>query len=431
MGGNTNIPYGDPQALRVQAAGLWAMNQQRSTVINNLAGKMPKQADAEKSIRLQTSKSYPIVRVRDLGKRTGDEVDFDLINPVGGTPVMGGSIVQGRGVGMSFSKDKLRVNQARFEIKAGDTMTQIRSPHELRSLGRALADDLMRRYTDQSCLVHMGGARGFQQNIEWAVPLSTAPDFDEVMINPVRAPSNNRHFISTGTAIEKFGVTAGEVNLATSDGFTIDVVDSMRQLLDSMPLPPQQVIFDGDDAAIDSPLRVMLVSPQQYSAFAVHPSFRAFQSSAMSRAASAKQHPLFKGDVGLWNGILITKMPRPIRFYAGNEIKYCASATSQVETSCVVPASFGATYAVDRAILLGGQALAEAFASHPDSDAPFFWKEEKTDYGDKLGMAVGTIRGMSKIRFLVDHGIQKEYTDYGVITLDTAVAIPPGEVPTV
>jgi Protein of unknown function (DUF4043) len=92
----------------------------------------------------------------------------------------------------------------------------------------------------------------------------------------------------------------------------------------------------------------------------------------------------------------------------------------------VVPAAFGTTHAVDRAILLGGQALAEAFAKHNGSGAPFFWSEKMLDHDDKLEMLVGTIRGVSKIRFLIDHGTEERYTDFGVTVFDTAVSLPPG-----
>lgn len=426
MGQKTNIPVGSPLAKVVQSAGLWAANSRRNSTIGRLTGPMPTQASAESTIRKQTSTNYPIVRALDLGKKTGDEVDFDLVNPIGGKPIMGGEYAEGRGVGMSFSQDKLRVNQARFPISGGDTMTQIRSPHELRTLGRSLAQNFMDRYVDQSLLVHMAGARGSEYHIDWAVPLESDPDYKKIMVNPVRAPSKNRHFISNGSGIEAFGVTAGESNLITTDGFNVDVVDSIRTWLDSVPLPPQPVIFDNDEAAMDSPLRVLLVSPQQWSAFATSDKFRNFQASALQRGAQAKNHPIFRGgDVGLWGGVLVLKMPRPIRFKAGDTIKYCGSNTSEVESSCVVPASFGTTHAVDRAILLGGQALAEAFAKHGDSNGPFFWKEKMLDHDDKMEMLVGTIRGVSKIRFLVDQGSESHYTDYGVTVFDTAVQLPP------
>ncbi len=424
MGTKTNIPYGSPIAKVVQSAGLFAAHMARNTTMNRLTGKMPQQSDAEATLRKQTSSHYPIVRCMDLGKTTGDEVDFDLLNPVGGKPIMGGEVAEGRGVGMSFSQDRLRVNQARFPISAGDTMSQIRSPHELRTLARTSAQAFMDRYGDQSILVHMAGARGFHNNIEWAVPLASDPDFAKIMINPVKAPTKNRPYLSTGSGIEPFAQNAGEMSIATTDVFNMSVVDGIRTVMDTIPLPPPPVIFEGDKAATDSPLRVLLVSPAQYSAFAQDCSFRQLQASAMARAQQANMHPLFLGEAGLWNGVLIVKMNKPIRFYAGNQVRYCSSYTSATESVATVPASFGTTHAVDRAILLGGQAVAEAFAKHKKSGGPFFWSEKELDHDDKLELLVGTIRGMSKIRFEIDHGDSKQLTDYGVTVIDTAVAIP-------
>src|SRR5690606_25716714 len=134
-------------------------------------------------------------------------------------------------------------------------------------------------------------------------------------------------------------------------------------------------------------------------------------------------HPLFRGNVGLWNNILIVKMPKPVRFYAGDVIKYCARFDSEQESSVIVPESFGDKFAIDRAILLGGQAVAEAFASSDKAKIPFFWSEKELDHGDKVELLLGMIRGVSKIRFEVEHGDGKQITDYGVTVIDTAVPI--------
>lgn len=88
-----------------------------------------------------------------------------------------------------------------------------------------------------------------------------------------------------------------------------------------------------------------------------------------------------------------------------------------------MPASFGTQFAVDRGLLLGGQALAMAFGASEHSGVPSFRSEEPKDHGDKMELLIGAILGMSKIRFAVDHGDHKEFTDYGVMVLDTAVKI--------
>lgn len=425
MTDKTHMRYGDPQAMVEQAVGLFAVHTQRNTTMNRLTGKMPKgTAGAEATLRKQTTQHMPIVRCQDLGKSRGDEVTFHLLNPVGGYPIMGSEYAEGRGVGMKLSEDKLRVNQARFPIDLGDTMTTIRSPADFRRLGRPVAQAKMDAYVDQSLLVHMAGARGFQDNIEWAVPTEAHPDFAKIMVNRVKAPTKNRHFIADGgNGIKPFTVNAGEVDLATTDLFKMDTVDGVRTYLDQVALPPPPVIFEGDAAANDSPLRVMLVSAAQYNLFAADPNFRQLQASAMARAQQAKGHPLFLGEVGLWNGVLIVKMPKPIRFYAGDTIRYCAASNSEAESTCTVPAGFGTTHAIDRAILLGGQAVAEAMAASEKSKIPFFWSEKELDHGDKVELLLGAIRGVSKIRFAIETGNGTEFTDYGATAIDTAVPI--------
>lgn len=421
----TNIPYGSPLANKLQSAGLFSANMQRNTTINRLTGKFPQQADAESVIRQQTSTNMPIVRCMDLQKMAGDEVEFDFVNHLGGKPIMGANNAEGYGKAMSFAQDRLRINQARYPISAGDTMTQQRTPHELRKLARTLGEAYMNRLQDQLSLVHMAGARGFHNNVEWAVPLASDPDFAQIMVNPVRAPSRNRHFMSTGTGLELVKASGNEITLTTTDVFNADLVDSLRAQLDSMALAPPAVEFDGDKLAADSPLRVLLCSAEQFASFAQSSGYRTYLSNAIARGQQAGNHPLFMGgDTALWNGILLVKMPKPIRFYAGNAINWCASTTSSAETTTdLAPASLSTTHAIDRAILLGGQALAEAWGKHRKTGNPFFWSEKELDHDDKLELLVGAINGRSKVRFEVDHGNEKQITDHGIIAIDTAVKL--------
>ena len=424
--GATTLPYGSPQAIKLQSAGLFAANMQRNTTMNRLTGKFPTQAEAEATIRKQSSSEMPIVRCMDLQKMSGDEITFDLINPMGGKPIMGSRNAEGLGRAMNFSQDRLRINQSRYPISAGDTMTQQRTKHELRKLARALGENYMNRLGDQSILTHLAGARGFHDNIEWAVPKASDADFAEIMINPVKAPTKNRHFMSTGSGIESIKAAANEITIATTDVMNADLVDALRTQLDSMAVPPPPVVFEGDKMASDSPLRVLLVSSEQYTAFLQSNSgqFRTLQANAMARSQQAGNNPLFMGEAGLWNGILIVKMPKPIRFYAGDSLRWCSSFTSETETATdLVPAAFGTGFAVDRALLLGGQALAEAWGKHAKSGNPFFFSEKELDHDDKLEILLGAINGRSKIRFEIDHGDAKQFTDYGVMAIDTAVKL--------
>lgn len=422
----TVMSYNDPKAMVKQAAGVFAMHMQRNSTLNRLSGKMPQGTDgAEATLRKQTTQHMPIVRCQDLSRGMGDEIRFNLINPVSAYPIMGDNVAEGRGVGMSISESALRVNQVRFTIDGGGTMTNLRSPVDYRSLMRPQAQALMDKYNDQTLLIHMAGARGFHDNIEWGVPLAAHAKFQEYVVNPVKAPSKNRHFVAAGDGVTSVTENGGELKISSTDLFTMDTVDSMRTVLDQIPLPPPIVKFDGDKAATDSPLRVWLMSPAQYNRFAADPKFRQLQASAIARASQANQNPLFLGEAGLWNGFILVKMPRPIRFYAGDEMKYCASKYSETESGLKIPASFTDKFAVDRSVILGGQAVLEAFANTGlHGGMPFSYFERLFDGDTRVETIVGEVRGVAKTRFAVDVGEgEKEITDYGVTVVDTVVPL--------
>lgn len=125
----TSVGAGSPNAQFVQAAGLFAQSQQRNSTINKLSAPFPKdEAGAAATIRKQTSADMPIVKAQDLGKGTGDEVEFHFVQPVGAYPIMGRKKAEGKGVGMALDKYRLRVDQARFPVDLGDTMSKVRSP---------------------------------------------------------------------------------------------------------------------------------------------------------------------------------------------------------------------------------------------------------------------------------------------------------------
>jgi hypothetical protein len=226
------------------------------------------------------------------------------------------------------------------------------------------------------------------------------------------------------------------IDIATTDSITMDSLDAIRTLVDTMPLPPPPVEFEGDSMANDEPIRVLLVSSDTYTKFLqstnASGSFRTFQANAYQRSPTdqkGKKHPLFMGDACLWNGILIVKMPKPIRFYGGDTMNWCASTTTETEaTTDTINANFTVggvkKFAVDRSILLGGQALAMAMGGYQKSGLPFFWSEKELDHDNRLEILIGMINGLSKIRFQVDYGdAGMQYVDNGVIAIDSAVPI--------
>lgn len=421
----TTLPFGDPVAIQRQSLGLFAATMNKQTALNKMAGKFPTQADAEKKLQMQTSADYPVVRCMDLTRQAGQEITFDFVNPVNMIPFVGAEYAEGRGVKMKLKNDSARVQQIRFPIDAGDSGSQQRTVHNLRRLARSQGEGLMSRFNDQAKMVHLAGARGFHMNQEWVVPLAAHAKFAAMMINTVKAPTKNRHYLAAGNYVETINAAGAEIGIATTDTMNYSLMDHMDAILEESALPISPCKFEGDTMADDEPLRVWFVSPLQYNAFLNTTNFRTFQSNALTRANAAKDSKLFRGNVGIWRNFLVVKMPKPIRFYAGDPINWCASATSETETATdLVPAAFSTTYAVDRSIILGAQALVEVMGKSKNGSLPVFVSEKKLDHDDKEEILVGCVNGFEKPRFDVDFGADGiQPTDHGVMVVDTAVKL--------
>ena len=429
----TKFSYGDPNVAKAYSAALLSQKMQRHTTLDKMVGKAPMgEAEAAKSLRWQTDSSMPIVQCMDLSRTSGDEVFIDLIKPVGGKPVMGERFAEGTGDAMSVATMGLRIDQCRKPISAGGNMTQQRSAWDLRKLAKAQAEGYMQRLDDMLRLIHLAGARGdADPNAIWGVPLATDPDFADIVVNDIRTPTFNRHYVSTGTGIVQAadatsGYAAGA--LTSADVMNLAVIDNLRSIIDDMPFPPPPVALPGDIAASDDPMYLLMVTAPQFESIKTANSaqFRNFQAAAQARATVSGNHPLFRGEVGLWNGILVKKMSRPIRFNAGTNVKYWPAAsrfTSALAEGSMDTRAVGSATTVDRALLIGGQALAEAFGKNRKTGNPYIWSEKELDHGDKLEVLIGQIGGKSKVRYRLDNGAGYEDTDYSVVAIDTFVAV--------
>lgn len=118
-------------------------------------------------------------------------------------------------------------------------------------------------------------------------------------------------------------------------------------------------------------------------------------------------------------------MPRPIRFYPGDVVTVSTNdAIPALTTSTVDPALGGAAaanFAVDRCILLGAQALAEAWGKHSKSGVHMAWHEELTDHENSYESSVSAVGGWAKFRFKNSLG---RVLDNGVAVIDVVAPDP-------
>lgn len=406
----THIKSGSAAANKIFNAALFTEATRANSFENMLTGPAPKTPNAAKADgNRQTSAGAPVVRITDLEKTAGDEVTVDLFHQLRHKPVMGDEKIAGRGASLTSSQYTLKIDQGRTMVDSGGRMTQQRTSHDLKSLARVMLSPYYNRLADQIALVHLAGARGTHDDADWILPTENDPDFNRIMVNPVQPPTFDRHFYG--------GDATSLANMTTADQFSVDAVDRIRLALDEMAFPLQPIRFPGDQQAEDNPFFVLMVTPRQWYDFWTSTSgdsWRQLVANAYSRA-TGWNHPVFKGDVAMWNNILIRKMTRPIRFEAGASVPV-ATDTDNATTTTVT-----AAVRTERAILLGAQALASAFGRAGSRTNGYYFNmhTEVTDHGNVLEHSIAWMNGKGKIRF---RGSDGRVNDLGVAVLDTAVS---------
>ena len=421
----TTINTADAITVKKFSAALFACTVRTPNEMKNLTGDAPQQSQAEEKLKGQTSPGMPIVRVTDLSKSAGDKVSIDLFNIIGGRPIMGDRTASGRGEKLTFSSMDVSIDQATKVVDLGGKMTQQRTVHQLRGLGLGALAGYMPRLESQQCLVHMAGARGVQTGNDWVVPQQTDGEFSEIMVNPVRAPTFNRHWVANATNLTQGGQQLASI--ASTDTLRFEHLDALRVWLDDLEFPLQPVMIPDDPYAADEPMWVLMVTPRAYSSLLTQTAgMRTFQQNAWNRSSAGSKHPLFKGEVGMWNGILVKKLSRSIRFLPNtpSQVITSANAATATETSQAINAGLTPGFGVERQMLLGAQALANVYGRNAGSDFHYEYMEDMYDFKRKREIAGAFMGGKAKVRFNVpDSSANLIPTDHGVAVLDVAVRL--------
>ncbi len=413
--GPTTIEIGDPRAVSLYSRALFSETMRMPSMRGVLSGPAPRQTAAMRKLRMpaESPPTYPIQTVMDLERGQGEEVSVDLVSTLRGLPTMGDDKIAGRGESQRYSSMQWRIDQTRHMADAGGRMSAKRTIWNLRQTSRAQLVDYFNRLEDQICLVHMAGARGGQGGGDWIVPSDDHAEFNRIMVNPVQAPTKNRQFFAgDATSVE---------DISSTDVLTLGEIDKLRKRLDetAFPLPP--VYMDGDMGSGQDRLYILYVTPSQWYHIKTDTgdqNWREFLAATQVRRAMTKNHPLFTGECGMWSGILIKKLGRVIRFYPGDTVKQTSDDAGTVGTKTV--GSLGDDNAVDRAILLGGQALGQAFGRAGQSGTFAQFNEELTDHKNAVEISGSLMGGKAKLRFRQNG--TGPITDHGVAVIDSYVS---------
>lgn len=425
----TSVPRGNALTNKQFSTALSAMAVRQPTPLAALTGPMPTHDAAMRKLKQQTTTEMPIVRVDELSKGPGDVVQVDCAHVVKLRAVMGDRNAEGMGAALKYSSKDVTLDMATLPVSAGGKMTAQRTPHSMRLNALAQLKRAIPAFRWQRCLTLLAGSRGKQDGTDWVLPLASDPEFVEMMVNAVKAPSFNRHWVVNGSGLTQGG--AQLASIATTDGMKLSHLDEFAAIFDEMTIKMAPIQIPGDPAAGDDPIKgILLVDPLTWDSIITDTTagnnIRTFETNAVQRAkyGELSRHPLFSGSPILWNGVLVRKMQYAIRHDASDLVAHVTSANrlTGAETNVTVAAGLSTTHQVSRSVFLSAQALAMVSGANQTSEETYSLLENKTNFERNLELA-GEIMGTEdKLRWLLpNQDGDLEMTDFGVAVIDSVV----------
>lgn len=425
----TSIPSGSSLAQKQYSKALSAMAVKQPVPLHSLMGPMPSEEQAMRKLRQQSTIEMPVVRVDELSKGPGDTVQVDCAHVVKLRPVMGDRNAEGLGATLKYSSQDIKIDMSTLPISAGGKMTQQRTSHSMRTNALMQLKGGMPRFRWQRALTQIAGSRGVQDGTDWIVPLASDPEFAEIMINPVKAPTYNRHWVVSGAGLVQGGLQLA--SLATTDSMKLSHIDEFAAIWAEMSTRMSSVSIPGDPAAGDDPIKGILyvdelVWNDMITDTTANNNLRQFQQNALKRAnyGDLAKHPLFSGDPVMWRNILIRKMANSIRFNASNSVAtvLVGDRLTATESAVTVAAALSTTHQVSRCLFLGAQALACASGANKQSEETYSLLEHKTNFERNLEFAGEIVGSEQKLRWtLPNENSDLEPTDFGIAIIDCVV----------
>jgi len=424
----TTVASGAGIAVKQYSKALSAMAVRQPTPLKSLMGPMPSEDAALRKLRQQSTIEMPVVRVDELSKGPGDTVQVDCAHVVKLRPIMGDQNAEGKGAALKYSSQDIKIDMATLPVSAGGKMTQQRTSHSMRQNALMQLKGGMPRFRWQRALAMLAGARGVQDGTDWILPLATDPEFAEMMINSVKAPTYNRHWVVSGASLVQGGQQLGAI--VSTDTMKLGVIDEFAAIWAEMSTRMAPVSIPGDPAAGDDPIKgILFVDELVWNDLVTDTSatnLRTFETNAMKRAnyGDLKSHPLFSGEPIMWRNILVRKMSTAVRFNASDSVNIVTAANrlTGTESAQVVNAAITANYQVSRMLFLGAQALASASGANQTSEETYSLLEHRTNFDRNLEFAGEIIGSEQKLRWsLPNFNGDLEPTDFGVAVIDTVV----------
>ena len=328
----------------------------------------------------------PIQVITDLEKDAGLEVTVDLLMPMSMEPVVQAKL-EGKGAPLKYFTDKLRIDQVRGAVGAGDRVTSKATLRNLREDAKIVMKDWWARLQDELHFIYLSGGFGNYGGTGYLWTAANAM----FSVNAITAP-DSQHIMYGGDATAK-------ADVGTNDGFDLRLIDRAVAKAETMggdgsnELSMVPVNVDGKKCY------VVLCHTFQYDAMKSNASTGQWLDiQKAAAAASGSNALLFKNSGGMYADCVIHKHRNVMRFndYGGGSVKAA------------------------RALFLGSQAGELAYGSSGGSGTRYRWTEVMTDHEDQVEIGTHCIMGVKKSTYKSKDGSVTR--DFGVIALDTYCA---------
>ncbi len=359
----THIGVNDPKAVKKYSAFLAVDTSRKSYWTKKFMG--------------GPASPMPIIQLNELENDAGEYISYDISMNIGMQPIEGDDVLEGKEQQLKFYTDGLYIDQMRGGVNAGGRMSRKRTVHDLRKQARARQSDWWARIFDELFFMYVSGARGV--NDEFNFP-STYTGFAN---NAFSAPDSEHHMI-----ISSDGLKTGLLETDTMQLQLLDKVKAYAAMMggahDRTP-QIQPIMINGEQHYV-----IVMNYWQTYDMRRQTSAGHWLDLQKAAAAAEGNKNNIFKGNLGMYNNIVMHEHQAIIRF-------------SDYGVGTNVQAA--------RALFMGEQAAAIAFGSS-GSGLRFGWHEETRDNGNQLVITTNSIFGIKKVNW--------NGKDYGVFAIDTA-----------
>lgn len=320
-----------------------------------------------------------IIQVKEeLNKDKGDKVTFGLRTQLIGSGVTEGQALEGNEEALSTYSDALFINELAHAVRVKNegTIDVQRVPFDLREQANLGLKDWYADRLSMGVFIHLCGYTGLTYDFE-----GTTYTLDS------RFYGFNTPTAPTSTRVLRQSAAANDQTLASSDTFTLDLIDKAVEKAKTANPKIRPARIDGGN------YYVMYIHPYQTTALRTNTGTGQWLDIQKAVGARSDSNPIFDGALGIYNNVILRE--------AEHVTTGVNSSTSAQITT------------VRRAVLLGAQAGVVSFGMKFTPEK-YDMREELFDYQRELGVSCHTVWGVKKTVF--------NSADFGTIVVSTYAA---------